>query len=430
MTGAADLRARLPLRGQAPPGLASQVPPARRPPGAEDHRPRLDRARAPAGRLLDQAHRRGLAPPPARRGRRRHAARHASAPARPSPTPAPSTCATSTRTASASPPRCATTTRSSATTSSRTSASHPARGPHRRASRALGRHRDRPVAPDGQPNAREDDHRLPRLHGASPKAPPPPVQPGRRRREAPHRHANRDRGLLPGGGHGARPSRRLRPGRRDLPHRRLHRPPPRRARRPPLARRRLPRLGHPSPSELHERPPHLAEVRQGPLRPDGTEGRRGPRPPRPARVLHRRRRPRLLRHRRRLPRRLSALEALPSRARTSRPPRRSASTTSATRSARESSASPTSAESRSGWATPTSRRRCSTSTTSRAHRTPPSWALRSNRRHRPHPTSTPRARADSSREPRGFATAERAERDQDLTSAVIRKARRRYLEAG
>ena len=47
---------------------------------------------------------------------------HRSAPARPSPTPAPSTSATSSTTASASRRRCATTTRSSATTSCRTSA--------------------------------------------------------------------------------------------------------------------------------------------------------------------------------------------------------------------------------------------------------------------------------------------------------------------
>jgi integrase len=49
---------------------------------------------------------------------------------------------------------------------------------------------------------------------------------------------------------------------------------------------------------------------------------------------------------------------------------RFASTTSATRSERGSSESPTSAASRSGWATRTSKRRCSTSTTSRARRTP------------------------------------------------------------
>ena len=34
------------------------------------------------------------------------------------------------------------------------------------------------------------------VHGASPQAPPPAGEPGRRRREAAHRHANRDPGLL------------------------------------------------------------------------------------------------------------------------------------------------------------------------------------------------------------------------------------------
>ena len=188
---------------------------------------------------------------------------------------------------------------------------------------------------------------------------------------------DRDRRLLARGGHGARPSRRLRAGRGDLPHRRLHRPAPGRARRAALARRRLRRLGDPRPSELHQRPPHVAEVRQGPLSPDGAEGRGGPRAARPARVLHGRRRPRLRRHRRRLPRRLRALQALPSGARASRRSGRSASTTSATRSAPASSAWPTSAASRSGWATRTSRRRCSTSTTCRARRTPRSSARRS-----------------------------------------------------
>ena len=48
-----------------------------------------------------------------------------------------------------------------------------------------------------------------------------------------------DRGLLARGGLGARPRRRVRAGRRDLPHRGVHRPAPRRARRAALARRRL-----------------------------------------------------------------------------------------------------------------------------------------------------------------------------------------------
>ena len=54
---------------------------------------------------------------------------------------------------------------------------------------------------------------------------------------------------------------------------------------------RLPRLSDPRPSELHERPPHVPEVRQGPLRPNGRSSRRSPSPPRSTRVLHGRRRP-------------------------------------------------------------------------------------------------------------------------------------------
>ena len=259
----------------------------------------------------------------------------------------------------------------------------PARGPHGRASRALGGHGDRPGPPDGQPHAREDDHRLPRLHGASPKAPPPPVQPGRRRREAAHRHANRDRGLLPGGGHGARARRRVRAGRRDLPHRRVHRPAPGRARRAALARRRLPRLGDPRPSQLHQRPPDLAEVRQGPLGPDGGQGRRGARDgsasasTSPTRTTSSS--PASSAATSTAPRSPSATEPRSSEPRSGR----SASTTSATPSARGSSASPTSAASRSGWATRTSRRRCSTSTTSRARRTPRSSAAPSSPRPAP-----------------------------------------------
>jgi hypothetical protein len=65
------------------------------------------------------------------------------------------------------------------------------------------------------------------------------------------------------------------------------RPPPRRAHRSALARRRLRRLSNPSQGELHERPPHVAEVRQGPLSPDGAEGGRNARASQPARLLDR-----------------------------------------------------------------------------------------------------------------------------------------------
>ncbi len=117
---------------------------------------------------------------------------------------------------------------------------------------------------------------------------------------------------------------------------------------------------------------HLTSPKSGKVRsvPMAAAGRRGPRPPRPARVLHRRRRPRL---RSASPAATSTAPPSPSATapRSSEPASaHSASTTSATPSAPASSASPTSAASRSGWATRTSRRRCSTSTTSRARRTP------------------------------------------------------------
>ena len=69
----ARVRPRLPLRGKAPPGVARQVPAARRPPGQEDDRARLDGARPPGGRLLDEAHRGGVAARRARPGARRRA---------------------------------------------------------------------------------------------------------------------------------------------------------------------------------------------------------------------------------------------------------------------------------------------------------------------------------------------------------------------
>ena len=70
-----------------------------------------------------------------------------------------------------------------------------------------------------------------------------------------HRRVDGDRGLLARGGLGARPRRRVRAGRRDLPHRRVHRPAPRRARRAALARRRLRR---PSASASAARSPAAA----------------------------------------------------------------------------------------------------------------------------------------------------------------------------
>ena len=58
--------------------------------------------------------------------------------------------------------------------------------------------------------------------------------------ETPARGAQRrHRRLQPRGGHGARRAAASRPGRRALPHRRLHRPPPRRAARAALGGRRL-----------------------------------------------------------------------------------------------------------------------------------------------------------------------------------------------
>jgi hypothetical protein len=134
------------------------------------------------------------------------------------------------------------------------------------------------------------------------------------------------------------PDRRLRPGRSDLPHRRVHGSPPRRTHRTSLARRRLPRINDPGPSELHGRPPDVPEVR-----PRSAPSRWHPKSPR-----------------------LSHASASAAAA-------RSASTPSAP----ASSASPTSAASKSEWATPTSRERCNTSTTSHARRTRPCSVRRS-----------------------------------------------------
>ena len=71
--------------------------------------------------------------------------------------------------------------------------------------------------------------------------------------------------------------RRERAGRRDLPHRRLHRPAPRRARRAALAQRRLPAPAHPRRRLLHRARADDAQVRQGPRRADGAARRRSPR---------------------------------------------------------------------------------------------------------------------------------------------------------
>jgi hypothetical protein len=85
---------------------------------------------------------------------------------------------------------------------------------------------------------------------------------------------------------------------------------PGRTRRAALARRRLPWLGDPHSCQLHERPRHVAEVRQGPLGADGAAGCRGACAARPARPVHRRGRPGLRGHRRRLPRWLGPVQAL------------------------------------------------------------------------------------------------------------------------
>jgi integrase len=61
--------------------------------------------------------------------------------------------------------------------------------------------------------------------------------------------------------------RPLRAGRRHLPHRGIHRPPPGRTARAPLARRRLRRLCHPRPRELLRECIDNTKVRQGPTVP-------------------------------------------------------------------------------------------------------------------------------------------------------------------
>lgn len=74
--GRIRLRARLPLRGQAPAGLAGEVPVARWTAGEEDPRAGVDRARASAGGVLHEAHCRDVASADARQGGRRNAAGH------------------------------------------------------------------------------------------------------------------------------------------------------------------------------------------------------------------------------------------------------------------------------------------------------------------------------------------------------------------
>ena len=190
------LRPRLPLRGQAPPGLASEVPAARRPPGPEDARAGVDGARPPAGGLLHEAHGRGVAA--ASRSSRRPTGTLPGM-VRTGATVADA-CAEYLRYIEQDRQRKPSTLRDYDSIFRNHVLPHlgddPARGPHARARRALGGARDRPGPPPGEPDAREDDHRLPRRHGASPQAPPPAGEPGRRRREAAHRHAHRDQRLL------------------------------------------------------------------------------------------------------------------------------------------------------------------------------------------------------------------------------------------
>ena len=77
--------------------------------------------------------------------------------------------------------------------------------------------------------------------------------------------------VSPGGGLGARPRGRVRAGRRDLPHRRLHRPAPRRADRAALARRRLHRRACASAASFaggRLTSPKSGHVRSIPMAPD------------------------------------------------------------------------------------------------------------------------------------------------------------------
>ncbi len=116
--------------------------------------------------------------------------------------------------------------------------------PHlRRAADRVDHHADdRGVDRRGRPSARHADEGA-RPHAwhlqASTQALRAAEEPGRRSREAARRQQRRHRGLLAGGGHGARPRRCIRTGRRDLRHRRLHRPAPGRAARAALARCRF-----------------------------------------------------------------------------------------------------------------------------------------------------------------------------------------------
>ena len=146
------------------------------------------------------------------------------------------------------------------------------------------------------------------------------AEPGGRSREAADRAERRHRRLLRGGDYGVGPGSRIRAGCRDLPDRCLHRPAPRRASRPALARRGLRGPGHPRARELRGRRADDAEVRQGPLGPDGARRGRSPGEARSARELDQRRRSRLRRARRRLPRRPSPTPPLRRRAQASQPP--------------------------------------------------------------------------------------------------------------
>ena len=294
--------------------------------------PGLDGARPPAGRLLHEAHRRGVAARRARPGARRDAAgdgphrrdvrrrlRRVPALHRARPRPQAVDAARLPLDRPRAPPagvrrRCGS--RTSPPSASRRWKAH---------------------AADEQPHQGQAAHRSSTASSSAPAASTgcrSTRWPTSRSRAT--RARDDDRGLLARGGLGARPRRRVRAGRRDLPHRRVHRPAPRRARRAALARRRLRRLSAIRVrASLRRRPPDDAEERQGPLGADGARRRRRrSRGSAERELLDRRRRPRLPRRRRRLPRRLRALAAA-TRPRSSAPAcGRCASTTCATRSAR------------------------------------------------------------------------------------------------
>ncbi len=173
-----------------------------------------------------------------------------------------------------------------------------------------------------------------------------------------------------------RRARRLRAGRRDLDHRRLHRAARQRASQPPLALRRLRRLARSRRTWLHRRGRGtVAEVLQGPLGSVDAAGGRGARGSPPSRLLRCRRRPRVRPRRRQVDRPLGSVPAVQGRAARGwtqgaeipRPP---------PRSARWPCAHFRSPTCRRGWATPTSPRRGSTSITRRSP-TRPSVSARS-----------------------------------------------------